>query len=165
MSIIPLNKIHRDAVMKEAGIHYWYELAGYTVEFDEDSIEPERKGETVRNDGVRQVLRVISLDLEYATDEGEIETLADQLDLSEIEHWYNELPEDFDEDLARIGRSAGLTRKELAAVAWILEGNTVVNAEYNTHYTERMAEAIGSTREGARKAWTRAKAKIVEAWT
>jgi hypothetical protein len=162
VSIIPLNKVHRDSIMREAGIHDWYAQAGYTVEFDEYSIEPERKGEAVK-EGRRLVFRVISLDLEYEDDEGRESTLWDQVDRAD--EWYDTLPEDFDPDLARIGRKAGLTKKELAAVAWVMEGNTIVSTEYNTHYTERLAEAIGSTREGARKAWTRARSKITDAWT
>lgn len=162
MSIIPINKVHRDSIMKEAGIYDWYSLAGYTVEYDEYSIEPEHKGFT-EVDGVKRVFRVLSLDLEYEGDEGEESTLWDQVDRAD--EWYDTLPVDFDQELAFIGRKAGLTRKELAAVAWVMDGNPIVDSEYNAPYTEQLALAIDSTRDGARMAWKRASAKVREAWS
>jgi hypothetical protein len=166
MSIIPINKVHRDSIMKEAGIHGWYSLAGYTVEYDEYTVEPERTGETLTHPDsqgniFRQVLRAASLDLEYETDDGEGYTGWDTVDRTD--EWYDTLPVDFDQDLARIGRKASLTKKELAVVAWVMEGNPIVDNEYNTPYTERLAQAIDSTRDGARMAWKRASAKIKDA--
>lgn len=168
MSIIPINKVHRDSIMKEAGIYDWYSLAGYTVEYDEYTVLPERTGEVMthpdsQGSTFRQVLHMTSLDLEYEGDEGETSTGWDQAD--KADEWYDTLPLNFDQDLARIGRKAGLTRKELLTVAWVMEGNSIVDTGYNTPYTERLALAIDSTREGARKAWTKARTKIHEAWS
>jgi len=168
MSIIPINKVHRDSIMKEAEIYKWYALAGYTVEYDEYTVLPERTGETLTHPDsqgniFRQVLRAASLDLEYETDDGEEYTGWDKVDRAD--EWYDTLPVDFDQDLARIGRKASLTKKELLTVAWVMEGNSIVDNEYNTPYTERLAQAIGSSRDGARMAWKRASTKIRDTWS
>lgn len=157
MSIVPLNKVHRDTVMREAGIHDWYAQAGYTVEFDEYSIEPEHKG-FAEVDGVKRVFRVVSLDLEFEDDEGRESTLWDQVDRAD--EWYDSLPEDFDQDLARIGRKGGLTKGELAAVAWVMEGNPAVE----TDYSSSMGEALGVSSQAAKQAWYRARTKLRNAW-
>jgi len=164
---VPLNKVYRDAVLRSAGIRDWYAQAGYTVEPDEYSVEPEHKGFHVDPEtGVKRVSRVLSLDYQYGEGHGEdenphtlLDLLADELEADDALDSYSEVGEGEDAVLARVAGVAELTKGEQAATRWVLDGNGLQG-----EYRDRMSAALGITPNAAKLAWRKARAKLRDKW-
>jgi hypothetical protein len=165
---VPLNKVHRDAVLRKAGIRSWYAQAGYTIEPDEYSVEPEHKGFHVDPEtGVKRVSRVLSLDYEYGEGHGEDENphtlmdlLAEELEADDALDDYSEVGESEDAVLTRVTEVAGLTKGEQAVTRWVLDGNHV----QATGYVSMMSEALEITPKAAERAWQKARTKLRDHW-
>lgn len=165
---VPLNKVHRDAVLRQAGIRDWYAQAGYTIEPDEYSVEPEHKGFHVDPEtGVKRVSRVLSLDYQYGEGHGEdenphtlLDLLADTLEADDALEGYSEVGEGEDVVLARVTEVAGLTKGEQAVTRWVLDGNHV----QASGYVSLMSEALEITPKAAERAWQKARTKLQDHW-
>lgn len=161
-STVPLNKVHRDSLLREAGIRDWYAQAGYRMEPDEYSVGPERKGFHVDPEtGVKRVSRVRSLDYEYEGDEPYtlLSVLSEESEADDSLAGYSEGAESEESVLARVSGIAELTRGEQAVTRWVLDGNGLQGA-----YRERMSAALGISETAAKRAWQKARTKLRDRW-
>lgn len=103
----------------------------------------------------REQERTLSLNYPGDSDAEFIDYLED-----DVEYGLEPLDDEYDEFADEIRVLAGLTRGEAEAVRWVVSGNTVSGVDYAV----RMAQALGIGHDAARKAWSRARAKVVAHW-
>lgn len=143
----------------------WYSKIGAQVEDNEYSVFTERERLGAGNLDSRRTLSFDQVleDLERGTEPGDdpedeeaaFDTFEDYTEYGQLD------PEDeYEEFVSSVRTEAGLTKGETAALSWVASGNAVSGSDY----AHRMAEALGTTRKGAERAWAKARRKTVDRW-